>query len=100
MDAPGQSGKRVANRYVLESLIGTGAFGHVYSAKDEMLGRTVALKVMGTAVIGGMLTATCIAIFIIPATFYLVEKLAHRKDKDGHEPPKKPGLAEREVRHE
>ena len=41
----------------------------------------VARKVMGTAVIGGMLTATCIAIFIIPATFYLVEKLAHRKDE-------------------
>jgi len=35
----------------------------------------VARKVMGTAVIGGMLTATCIAIFIIPATFYLMEKL-------------------------
>jgi HAE1 family hydrophobic/amphiphilic exporter-1 len=41
----------------------------------------VARKVMGTAVIGGMLTATCIAIFIIPATFYLVEKLGHRKKK-------------------
>jgi HAE1 family hydrophobic/amphiphilic exporter-1 len=41
----------------------------------------VARKVMGTAVIGGMLTATCIAIFIIPATFYLVEKLVHRKKK-------------------
>ena len=48
-------------------------------------------KVMGTAVIGGMVTATCIAIFIIPAAFYLVEKLAHRKDKGGHEPPKKLG---------
>ncbi|MGZ6220811.1 MAG: efflux RND transporter permease subunit, partial [Syntrophales bacterium] len=48
----------------------------------------VARRVMGTAVIGGMLTATCIAIFIIPATFYLVEKLGHRKDKGGHAPPK------------
>jgi hypothetical protein len=28
-----------------------------------------------------MLTATCIAIFIIPATFYLVEKLGERKKK-------------------
>jgi HAE1 family hydrophobic/amphiphilic exporter-1 len=45
----------------------------------------VARNVMGTAVIGGMVTATCIAIFIIPATFYLVEKLAHRKAKEGHE---------------
>jgi HAE1 family hydrophobic/amphiphilic exporter-1 len=52
---------------------------------------------MGTAVIGGMLTATCIAIFIIPATFYLVEKLAHRKGKGGHEPPKKPDVTERRV---
>jgi multidrug efflux pump len=48
----------------------------------------VARKVMGTAVIGGMVTATCIAIFIIPATFYLVEKLAHRKDTGKHEPHK------------
>jgi hydrophobic/amphiphilic exporter-1 (mainly G- bacteria), HAE1 family len=57
----------------------------------------VARKVMGTAVIGGMLTATCIAIFIIPATFYLVEKLAHRKDKGGHEPPKKLDVTEGEA---
>ena len=57
----------------------------------------VARKVMGTAVIGGMLTASFIAIFIIPATFYLVEKLAHRKDKGGHEPPGKPGVTGKEV---
>jgi hydrophobic/amphiphilic exporter-1 (mainly G- bacteria), HAE1 family len=56
----------------------------------------VARKVMGTSVIGGMLTATCIAIFIIPATFYLVEKLAHRKGKDKKEPepPQPPGISE------
>jgi len=41
----------------------------------------VARKVMGTAVIGGMLTATCIAVFIVPATFYLMEKLVHREKK-------------------
>src|SRR5512136_1919496 len=41
----------------------------------------VARKVMGTAVIGGMVTATCIAIFIIPATFYLVEKRVGGKKK-------------------
>jgi ABC-type multidrug transport system ATPase subunit/predicted Ser/Thr protein kinase len=46
MDVPGQAGRKIAERYLVESLIGTGAFGHVYSAKDEMLGRTVALKVM------------------------------------------------------
>jgi HAE1 family hydrophobic/amphiphilic exporter-1 len=54
----------------------------------------VARKVMGTAVIGGMVTATCIAIFIIPATFYLVEKLAHRKDKGKHELHKDPTISE------
>ena len=32
-------------------------------------------QVMGSAVIGGMLAATCIAIFIIPVTFYVVEKM-------------------------
>ncbi len=41
----------------------------------------VSRKVMGTSVIGGMMTATCIAIFIIPVTFYFVEKLAHRKEE-------------------
>jgi HAE1 family hydrophobic/amphiphilic exporter-1 len=55
----------------------------------------VARKVMGTSVIGGMLTATCIAIFIIPALFYLVEKLVHRKKKDplGHERTLHPGIS-------
>ncbi len=39
-------------------------------------------QVMGSAVIGGMLAATCIAIFIIPVTFYVVEKMS-RKGKTG-----------------
>ena len=34
----------------------------------------IARKVMGTGVIGGMLAATCIAIFIIPMMFYVIEK--------------------------
>jgi HAE1 family hydrophobic/amphiphilic exporter-1 len=38
----------------------------------------VARQVMGTGVIGGMLAASFIAIFLIPMTFYVVEKLAHR----------------------
>jgi HAE1 family hydrophobic/amphiphilic exporter-1 len=33
-------------------------------------------QVLGTAVMGGMLAATLIAIFIIPVSFYLVERLA------------------------
>jgi HAE1 family hydrophobic/amphiphilic exporter-1 len=51
---------------------------------------SIARKVMGYAVIGGMLTATCIAIFIIPVMFYFVEKLSHRKDKTVQELPKEP----------
>src|ERR1700684_1441421 len=35
---------------------------------------SVARQIMGTAVIGGMLAATAIGIFFIPAIFYLVEK--------------------------
>jgi HAE1 family hydrophobic/amphiphilic exporter-1 len=40
-------------------------------------------QVMGSAVIGGMLAATCIAIFIIPVTFYIVEKMTHKKGAEG-----------------
>jgi HAE1 family hydrophobic/amphiphilic exporter-1 len=39
----------------------------------------VSRQVMGTAVIGGMTAASGIAIFIIPALFYLVEKLGGAK---------------------
>ncbi|HEY9500698.1 MAG TPA: efflux RND transporter permease subunit, partial [Pyrinomonadaceae bacterium] len=37
-----------------------------------------ARRILGTVVIVGMLAATAIAIFIIPATFYLVEKFTER----------------------
>jgi HAE1 family hydrophobic/amphiphilic exporter-1 len=37
---------------------------------------SVARQIMGTTVIGGMVAATGIAIFIIPALFVLVERLA------------------------
>jgi len=36
----------------------------------------IARRVMGTAVIGGMLAASLLAIFLIPVAFYVVEKLA------------------------
>ena len=39
---------------------------------------SVGRQIMGTAVIGGMLAATCIAIFIIPALYVLVEKVSER----------------------
>ena len=32
-------------------------------------------QILGTTVIGGMLAATLIAIFLIPVTFYVVERL-------------------------
>ena len=38
-------------------------------------------RILGTVVIVGMLTASSIAIFIIPATFYMVEKLSMRFGK-------------------
>jgi HAE1 family hydrophobic/amphiphilic exporter-1 len=38
----------------------------------------VSRRILGTVVIGGMLAATCIAIFLIPVTFYVVEKTALR----------------------
>jgi len=37
---------------------------------------SVARQIMGTTVIGGMLAASAIGIFFIPAIFYLVEKFS------------------------
>jgi len=37
---------------------------------------SVAREVMGTTVIGGMLAASALGIFLIPAIFYLVEKVS------------------------
>jgi hydrophobic/amphiphilic exporter-1 (mainly G- bacteria), HAE1 family len=39
----------------------------------------VARQVMGTTVIGGMLAASLIAVFLIPVSFYLVEKVTQRR---------------------
>ena len=50
----------------------------------------VARKTLGTVVIGGMLSATLLGIFIIPVTFYAVEKLSVRFSRRGaakNEPP-------------
>ncbi len=44
----------------------------------------ISRQVMGMAVIGGMLAASFIAIFLIPVTFYVVEKLSHRGGKGTH----------------
>ncbi len=40
-------------------------------------------RILGTAVIGGMTAATAIAIFLIPVTFDVVEKLSHRVSGSG-----------------
>jgi len=40
---------------------------------------SVARQIMGTTVIGGMLAATLIAVFLIPVLFVTVEKLSQRK---------------------
>jgi hydrophobic/amphiphilic exporter-1 (mainly G- bacteria), HAE1 family len=42
----------------------------------------ISRRVLGTAVIGGMLAASVIAIFLIPVCFDLVERLAHRGHKE------------------
>jgi hydrophobic/amphiphilic exporter-1 (mainly G- bacteria), HAE1 family len=48
---------------------------------------SVARQIMGTAVIGGMLAATAIGIFFIPAIFYLVEKVSFAAHAPGKVPP-------------
>src|SRR5215469_11491520 len=45
---------------------------------------SVGRQIMGTAVIGGMLAATGMAIFIIPALYVIVEKLASRGKSRTH----------------
>jgi len=39
-------------------------------------------KILGTAVIGGMIAASIIAIFIIPVSFFVVERFAQRGEKE------------------
>jgi HAE1 family hydrophobic/amphiphilic exporter-1 len=38
----------------------------------------ISRQVLGTVVIGGMLASTLIAIFIVPVTFAVVERISHR----------------------
>jgi HAE1 family hydrophobic/amphiphilic exporter-1 len=40
-------------------------------------------QILGTVVIGGMLAATVIAVFLIPVTFYVVEKLVGKRREHG-----------------
>jgi HAE1 family hydrophobic/amphiphilic exporter-1 len=41
----------------------------------------ISRRVLGTAVIGGMLAASILAIFLIPVSFDVVQRLAHRKQQ-------------------
>jgi hydrophobic/amphiphilic exporter-1 (mainly G- bacteria), HAE1 family len=44
----------------------------------------VARRILGSTVIGGMMAASGIAIFLVPVTFYVVEKLATRRKSALH----------------
>jgi len=47
-------------------------------------------QILGTTVIGGMLAATLVAIFLIPAMFYMVEKLSEGKKTEHQAPLEQP----------
>ncbi len=54
----------------------------------------VSRRIIGTVVIGGMLAATCVAVCLIPVTFYVVENLARKRraaKEEAKESP--PGVA-------
>jgi HAE1 family hydrophobic/amphiphilic exporter-1 len=50
----------------------------------------VSRQILGTAVIGGMLAATLIEVFVIPVSFDVVEKLSHRVKRRSKSPEKQP----------
>jgi HAE1 family hydrophobic/amphiphilic exporter-1 len=54
----------------------------------------VARRVLGSTVIGGMIAASGIAIFLIPVTFYVIERLfaARKVEPEATPSPKVPGL--------
>ncbi len=58
---------------------------------------SVSRQIMGTAVIGGMLAASAIGIFFVPAIFYLVEKWsAHARESSVAPVPQRPATVEGE----
>ena len=52
----------------------------------------VSRRILGTTVIGGMLAATFIAIFLIPVLFYVVERFSQRNGEAKHQPPPADGV--------
>jgi multidrug efflux pump len=68
------SGARLRFRPILMT-----AFAFIFGALPLVMASgsgAVARQILGTAVVGGMLAATMIAVFIIPVTFAVVERLA------------------------
>jgi hydrophobic/amphiphilic exporter-1 (mainly G- bacteria), HAE1 family len=55
---------------------------------------SVGRQIMGTAVIGGMLASTGLAIFIIPALYVIVERLAGTKKTAEQMPVAEPHAVE------
>jgi hydrophobic/amphiphilic exporter-1 (mainly G- bacteria), HAE1 family len=53
----------------------------------------VSRRILGTVVIGGMLAATCLAVCLIPVTFYVVENIASRRRKAEPNVSQNPGGA-------
>ena len=53
------------------------------TAQSASVAGAVARRVMGTTVIGGLLAATLIAIFLIPVTFYVMERFAGKRRESG-----------------
>jgi HAE1 family hydrophobic/amphiphilic exporter-1 len=50
----------------------------------------VARRILGSTVIGGMIAASGIAIFLIPVTFYVVERLSSRGHAAAPAPEQQP----------
>jgi HAE1 family hydrophobic/amphiphilic exporter-1 len=53
----------------------------------------VSRRIIGTVVIGGMLAATCIAVCLIPVTFYVVERIARTRKEPRPETDVTPGAS-------
>ena len=60
----------------------------------------VSRQILGTVVIGGMLAATVIAVFLIPVTFSVVERVSHRFSKGGRESLDSPHAPELAIEEE